>query len=408
MMKEAFFIARKIQKSTGSQVIGPLLKLSIAATALGMALVLLSITSGKGLQHAIMDKFSALEGDFTISAYAPNRTEELKPIRLTDSLADALKQASYVKAVHPVVQKMALLVNPTEDAFDGIQVKGFEADYLKTFTASYGTGEGTATPNSRYGTFLSTTLARELGLGIGDTAVLTVLKKQGELPRLRKSIVEGLFTTGLDEFDRQNILMNAADVARLNGWRSDSVSSYMVLLNDQAGREIISSYWNAVIPYTMQARSIEGRHPAIFGWLALFDTNIVLVLAIVLIVAVANLITALLVLIIDRTRMIGTLKALGGSDPLILQVFQWLSIRILTRGLVWGNGLGLGLSFLQWKFSWVQLNPETYYIATAPITFDWRWILGANAVFIVIAYLILLLPVRWIARLHPIQSIRFS
>ena len=355
-----------------------------------------------------MDKFSALEGDFTISAYAPNRTEELKPIRLTDSLADALKQASYVKAVHPVVQKMALLVNPTEDAFDGIQVKGFEADYLKTFTASYGTGEGIATPNSRYGTFLSTTLARELGLGIGDTAVLTVLKRQGELPRLRKSIVEGLFTTGLDEFDRQNILMNAADVARLNGWRSDSVSSYMVLLNDQAGREIISSYWNAVIPYTMQARSIEGRNPAIFGWLALFDTNIVLVLAIVLIVAVANLITALLVLIIDRTRMIGTLKALGGSDRLILQVFQWLSIRILTRGLVWGNGLGLGLSFLQWIFSWIQLDPETYYIATAPITFDWLWILGANAVFIVIAYLILLLPVRWIARLHPIQSIRFS
>ncbi len=247
-----------------------------------------------------------------------------------------------------------------------------------------------------------------MGLGIGDTAVLTVLKNQGELPRLRKSIVEGLFTTGLDEFDRQTILMNQEDVARLNGWRGDSVSSYMVVLNDQEGREIISSYWNAVIPYTMQARSIEDRHPAIFGWLALFDTNIILVLAIVLIVAVANLITALLVLIIDRTRMIGTLKALGGSDRLILQVFQWLSIRILTRGLAWGNSLGLGLSFLQWQFSWVQLDPETYYIATAPITFDWEWILGANAVFIVIAYLILLLPVRWIARLHPIQSIRFS
>ncbi|MCH1406760.1 MAG: ABC transporter permease [Schleiferiaceae bacterium] len=407
-MKEAFFIARKIQKSTGSKVIGPLLKLSIVATALGMALVLLSITSGKGLQHAIMDKFSALEGDFTISAYAPNRTEELKPIRLSDSLADALSDADYVEAVYPVVQKMALLVNPMEDAFDGIQIKGFETDYLETFTVNYGTGSGTSTPTSRHGALLSTTLARELALGIGDTALLTVLKNQGEMPRLRKSIVEGLFTTGLDEFDRQTILMNAEDVARLNGWRSDSVSSYMVLLNDREGREIISSYWNAIIPYTMQARSIEGRHPAIFGWLALFDTNIILVLAIVLIVAVANLITALLVLIIDRTRMIGTLKALGGSDRLILQVFQWLSIRILTRGLVWGNALGLGLSFLQWQFSWVQLDPETYYIATAPITFDWAWILGANAVFIVIAYLVLLLPVRWIARLHPIQSIRFS
>lgn len=405
-MKEAFFIARKIQKSTGSRVIGPLLKLSIVATALGMALVLLSITSGKGLQHAIMDKFSSLEGDFTISAYAPNRTEELNPISLTDSLADALREAPYIRSVYPVVQKMALLVNPIEDAFDGIQIKGMETDYLKTFSAQYGTGP--TTPNSRYGALLSTTLARELDLGIGDTAVLTVLKNQGELPRLRKSIVEGLFTTGLDEFDRQTILMNQADVARLNGWRSDSVSSYMVILNDQEGREIISSYWNAVIPYTMQARSIEDRHPAIFGWLALFDTNIILVLAIVLIVAVANLITALLVLIIDRTRMIGTLKALGGSDRLILQVFQWLSIRILTRGLAWGNALGLGLSFLQWQFSLVQLDPETYYIATAPITFDWAWILCTNAVFIVIAYLILLLPVRWIARLHPIQSIRFS
>ena len=407
-MKEAFFIARKIQKSTGSQVIGPLLKLSIVATALGMALVLLSITSGKGLQHAIMDKFSALEGDFTISAYAPNRTEELKPILLKDSLAGALQEAPYIKSVYPVVQKMALLVNPIEDAFDGIQIKGMDTDYLETFSAQYGNGNGSSSPASRYGTLLSTTLARELGLGIGDTAVLTVLKNQGELPRLRKSIVEGLFTTGLDEFDRQTILMKQADVARLNGWRGDSVSSYMVVLNDQEGREIISSYWNAVIPYTMQARSIEDRHPAIFGWLALFDTNIILVLAIVLIVAVANLITALLVLIIDRTRMIGTLKALGGSDRLILQVFQWLSIRILTRGLVWGNALGLGLSFLQWQFSWIQLDPETYYIATAPITFDWTWILGANAVFIVIAYLILLLPVRWIARLHPIQSIRFS
>ena len=407
-MKEAFFIARKIQKSTGSQVIGPLLKLSIVATALGMALVLLSITSGKGLQHAIMDKFSALEGDFTISAYAPNRTEELKPILLKDSLAGALQEAPYIKSVYPVVQKMTLLVNPIEDAFDGIQIKGMDTNYLETFSAQYGNGNGSSSPASRYGTLLSTTLARELGLGIGDTAVLTVLKNQGELPRLRKSIVEGLFTTGLDEFDRQTILMKQADVARLNGWRGDSVSSYMVVLNDQEGREIISSYWNAVIPYTMQARSIEDRHPAIFGWLALFDTNIILVLAIVLIVAVANLITALLVLIIDRTRMIGTLKALGGSDRLILQVFQWLSIRILTRGLAWGNALGLGLSFLQWQFSWVQLDPETYYIATAPITFDWAWILGANAVFIVIAYLILLLPVRWIARLHPIQSIRFS
>ena len=184
-MKEAFFIARKIQKSTGSQVIGPLLKLSIAAPALGMPLVLLSITSGKGLQHAIMDKFSALEGDFTISAYAPNRAEELKPIRLTDSLAGALGEAPYVQSVYPVVQKMALLVNPIEDAFDGIQSKGLETDYLETFPAKYGNGNGSSSPHSRYGALLSTTLAPPLGIGIGDPPVLTYMKNQGELPRPR-------------------------------------------------------------------------------------------------------------------------------------------------------------------------------------------------------------------------------
>jgi len=153
---------------------------------------------------------------------------------------------------------------------------------------------------------------------------------------------------------------------------------------------------------------LESRHPAIFGWLALFDTNIVLVLAIVLIVAISNLITALLVLIIDRTRMIGILKAMGAPDRMILQVFQWLSLNILVKGLLIGNAVGLGLSAFQQWFDWVQLDPSTYYIASAPIHFDWAWIVGANLSFILVAYFILLIPVRWIARLQPIQSIQFN
>ena len=405
-MKEAFFIARKIQKSMGSKVIGPLLKLSIAATAMGMALVVLSITSGKGLQHAIMDKFRELEGDFTVQVYSLNRTEEWRPIALEDSLFTELVQAPYVDQIFPVVQKAALLVNPNEDIFEGIQIQGFTDDNFEYFSSRF---ESEGNPiNDRYGCWISEAIAGKLNLAVGDTAVLTLLKGERGLPRLINTKIYGTYTSGLDEFDQQNILMSDTDVRRLNGWDKDSVSAYVVHLNAPEQRATLSAYWNALVPYDLQVSSLESRHPAIFGWLALFDTNIVLVLAIVLIVALSNLITALLVLIIDRTRMIGILKSMGAPDRMILQVFQWLSLNILVKGLLIGNAVGLGLSALQQWFKWVQLDPSTYYIASAPIHFDWAWIIGANLGFILVAYFILLVPVRWIARLQPIQSIRFS
>ena len=407
LVKEAFFIAQKIRKSSGPSVIAPLLKLSVVATALGMALVVLSITSGKGLQKSIIQQFSSIEGDMSMSAYSVQRTAEPRPILLEDSLLVALEQAPYTDAVFPGIQKSALLVNPLADAFDGIQILGMDTARWSYFGLRH-TMEGPVFPKERYGCFISKTLGRELGLSIGDTAVLVLLKNQQSAPRLRKSKIEGMYQTGLDEFNRGSIMMNLEDVRRLQGWKSDSVSNYTVILNDHEQRAELSSYWNAIVPYSVQVASVEQKHPAIFGWLELFDTNIALVLGIVLIVALSNLITALLVLIIDRTRMIGTLKALGSSNRLILQVFQWLSLRILSQGLLWGNLIGLGVSFIQWKFGLSHLDPDTYYIATAPISFDWGWILGANFGFLLIAYFVLRIPVAWIAKIDPIKSIRFA
>jgi len=304
------------------------------------------------------------------------------------------------------VQKASLLVNPAVDVFEGVQIQGFTPDNFDYFSRQF---EITGNPiTTRYGCWISTEMASKLQLNIGDTAVLTLLKGERGLPRLINTEIYGTYSSGLDEFDRQNILMSDVDVRRLNGWNNDSVSTYVVHLNAPEQRATLSAYWNALVPYDLQVSSLESRHPAIFGWLALFDTNIVLVLAIVLIVAISNLITALLVLIIDRTRMIGILKAMGAPDRMILQVFQWLSLNILVKGLLIGNAVGLGLSAFQQWFDWVQLDPSTYYIASAPIHFDWAWIVGANLSFILVAYFILLIPVRWIARLQPIQSIQFN
>ena len=410
IVKEAFFIAQKIRKSRGPSVVGPLIKLSIAATALGMALVILSITSGKGLQKSIMQQFSRLEGDITLQSYSVQRTSDTSPILLEDSLLNVLQNAPYVAAVYPQVEKSALLVNPKKDAFEGIQILGYSTAQWLSFSEWNANGDtliGTGLKD-RYGCMISTTLASELSLSMGDTAMLVVIQNQSEMPRLRKSRIEGLFSTALDEFNRGHILMNIDDVRRLQGWKNDSVSRYTVVLNSEDQRSELAAYWNALVPYNIQVQSIEHKHPAIFGWLELFDTNILLVLGIVLIVAISNLITALLVLIIDRTRMIGTLKSLGASDGMILQVFQWLSLRILFQGLFWGNLIGIGASFLQQTFGIIELDPSTYYISTAPILLDWWWILGANFTFIIIAFFILRIPVKWISKIDPIKSIRFS
>ena len=391
-------------------MVGPLIKLSIAATALGMALVVLSITSGKGLQKSIMQQFSRLEGDITLQSYSVQRTSDTSPVLLEDSLLNVLQNAPYVAAVYPQVEKSALLVNPEIDAFEGVQILGYSAAQWLSFSKWNANGDTIVSkgPKGRYSCMISTTLASELSLSIGDTAMLVVINNKSEIPRLRKSRIEGLYSTALDEFNRGHILMNIDDVRRLQGWRNDSVSQYSVLLNSDDQRSELAAYWNAIVPYDIQVQSIEHKHPAIFGWLELFDTNILLVLGIVLIVAISNLITALLVLIIDRTRMIGTLKSLGASDGLILQVFQLLSLQILFQGLFWGNLIGIGASFLQQTFGIIELDPSTYYISTAPILLDWWWIIGANFTFIIVAFFILRVPVKWISKIDPIKSMRFS
>lgn len=372
-----------------------------------MALVILSITSGKGLQKSISEQFSSIEGDITFNAYSIQRTAEPRPIALADSLKKELVEAPYTAHVFGSVEKSSLIVNTEEDAFEGVVLTGMDSAQWSYFHLNNFTHDSPG-PKGRYGSFISKALSKELALEVGDTALLVVLKNQQSPPRLRKSVVEGIYSTGLEEFNKGHVLMNIGDVRRLHGWSGDSVSKYTVVLKDAEARADLAAYWNAVVPYSMQVQSIEYRHPAIFGWLELFDTNIALVLGIVLIVAISNLITALLVLIIDRTRMIGTLKSLGGSDRLILQVFQWLSLRILGKGLLWGNLIGLGASFLQYTFGWFRLDPETYYIAVAPISFDWWWIIGTNLGFLFVAYFVLRVPVAWIAKIDPIKSIRFA
>ena len=405
-MREALSIAQKIRKSNGPSVIQPLLRLSTYATALGMALVVLSITSGKGLQQAINDQFRSLEGDVNINQYSIQRTGETGAILLGDSLQEAISSSELVQSIHAEVRKAALVVHPVNSAFEGIEIIGYPEEYLASFVQSF--SNIPLQKASRYGVLMSTSMMNALGFSVGDTSILVSIKGQNSAPRLRKAPIIGSFETGLEEFNTNHIIMSMDDVRRLNGWRHDSVTHYSVLLKEANDRNTVASYWNALVPYDMQAQSLEFRHPAIFGWLELFDTNILLVLAIVLIVAIANLCIALLVLIIDRTRMIGTLKALGAKDGLILQVFMWLSMRILLIGLFWGNVIGLGASFAQWKWGFIKLDPSTYYISKAPISFDLFWLLSANLAFILAAFVVLRFPVRWISKLDPIKSIRFS
>ena len=387
--------------------------MSTWATALGMALVILSITSGRGLKFAISEKFRALEGDFVLRTYAPNRTADAGAIALDSALIADLGTDKAVEGLHPFTQKTALLVGEEKSSFEGMVITGVQEAYTASLEAKgilnvEKLNPGAALPEHRYGSWISKYTAQNLGLALGDTATLIILPKDNQVPKFRKSVVEGIYTSGLEEYDRQNVLITLRDGQRLNRWRKDSVSGYQVAIHPNHDAGTVANWWNAQVPFDVEVALLEDRYPALFQWIALFDTNILIVLGIVLIVAIANVITALMVLIIDRTTMIGTFKALGASNSMLQRVFQFMAMNYMGRGLLLGNALGLLASFAQWNWGIITLDPETYYLAVAPIYFDWPWIITANAIFIAVGYVLLFLPVKWIGRMHPMKSIRFS
>ncbi|PQB06004.1 ABC transporter permease [Aureitalea marina] len=405
-------MARRIatNKEYKSSISAPIIKIAITAIVIGMVMMMISIATGIGLQQKIREKVSAFNGDIIISNFDTNFSNDSQiPIRMGQEFYPNPTSLSGVEHIQISALKGGVILTETE--FEGVVVKGVGSDYrwdaFEDFLIAGRLPDYSGNLNTEI--LLSSFLANRLGLSVGDKVNTYFFdSKNTNRARSRGFEVVGLFRSGFMEFDQQYLLVDIRHIQRLNRWEEDQIGSFELFVEDF---DQIQEVGNAVyedIGSELDSQTIREKYYALFEWLDLIDFNIALMIGIMILVAGINMITALLVLILERTQMIGILKALGSSDWSIRKIFLYNSMYLIGKGLLWGNILGIGLLLVQKYFKVFPLDPDTYYVTEAPVYLDLGYILALNAGTFLLCLVMLLIPSYLVARIRPIKAIRFE
>ncbi|NRR90425.1 ABC transporter permease [Winogradskyella undariae] len=410
-MNFELFIAKRIigNKTYKSSVSGPIIKIGIAAIAIGVIVMLIAIATGLGLQQKIRDKVVAFNGHIEITNYDNNTSDESQvPISIDQEFYPNFKDVEGVKHVQGVAQKFAVV--RTETDFEGIVVKGVGADYsweyFQEFLIDGRLPDFTKDRNEEI--LISQYLANRLGFKVGDKMQTLFSERIDRLPRLMSFEIVGIYNSGFQELDEKFCIADLRHIQRLNKWEADQIGNFEVFIDDFSKIEEKTLEIYKTIPSLMNANPITRKYYAIFEWIKIFDNNTYGIIAIMIIVAGINMITALLVLILERTQMIGILKALGSSNWTIRKVFLYNASYLIGLGLLWGNIIGLGLLFAQKYFKLFPLNPDTYYVSNAPVYISLDYIVLLNIGTFIACLLMLLIPSIIISKISPVKAIRFD
>ena len=410
-LKLEYFIAKRLitAKDHKSSISAPIIKIAITAIALGMIMMIVSIATGMGLQQKIRQKVSAFNGHIVISGYNDNNSDvSTSPISIRQNFYPKFKNVEGISHVQAVASKAGII--RTASAFEGIVFKGVGKDYqtdnLKEYLVQGHLPNFKAQLNEEV--LMSQYLCNRLGLKLGDKFVTYFMKENSEGYNLRNFKIVGVYNSGFQEFDASFVIGDIRHVQRINKWRPDQVGSFEVFIDDftqiqQKGKEVYQETSS-----TLDTQTIEEKFYYIFEWLKLFDFNIIVILIVMIAVSTINMVVALLVLILERTQMIGILKSLGANNWSIRKIFLYNAAYLIGRGLLWGNAIGIGLLLIQKHFGIIKLNPESYYVNEAPVDINLFYILLLNIGTVVICLLVLLIPSYIITKITPSKSIRFE
>jgi len=406
------FIAKRLIAAKGrkSSISAPIIKIAIAAIAIGMVMMIVSVATGIGLQQKIREKVSAFNGHIIIQNYDDNQSQgSVTPISTEQDFYPKFKTVTGISHIQAVASKAGII--RTEKTFEGIVFKGVGADYqwsnIKEYLVSGKLPDVSHNLNAQV--MISQYLSDRLDLKVGDKFNTFFMKDDGNrLPNLRVFEVVGIYNSGFHEFDSAYLIGDIRHVQRINKWKPDQVGSFEVFVDDfnnikAKGEEVYEQTSS-----TLDTQTIAEKFYYIFEWLQLFDFNIIVILIVMIVVATINMIVALLVLILERTQMIGILKALGASNWSVRKIFLYNAFYLIVRGLFWGNAIGIGLVLVQQYFGVVKLNPESYYVNVAPVHLDWLYLLLLNVGTAFVCLLVLLVPSYIITKISPVKAIRFE
>ena len=411
-MNLEYFIAKRLitAKDYKSSISAPIIKIAISAIAIGIIMMLVSVATGIGLQQKIREKVSAFNGQVIISNYDNNNSEvTLVPISKKQDFYPDFKSVPEVSHIQAIASKAGII--RTENAFEGIIFKGVGADYdwnnIKEYLVEGKLPDFSKSLNEDV--IISRFLADRLNLKVGDNFNTFFIKEeQGKMPNSRRFRISGIFNSGFQDFDATYIIGDIRHIQRINKWTPDQVGAFEVFVKDFNNIKTTGNQIYEQTSSSLDTKTIVEKYSYIFDWLQLFDFNIIVILAVMILVATINMVVALLVLILERTQMIGILKALGANNWTVRKIFLYNAFYLIVRGLFWGNLIGISILLIQQQFGIIQLNPENYYVNQAPVYINWVYVILLNLMTITICFLVLLIPSYIITKISPVKAIRFD
>ena len=410
-MNLEYFIAKRLiaAKSYKSSISSPIIKIAITAIAIGIIMMIMAVATGVGLQDKIREKVSAFNGHIIISNFDDNQSQvTTEPISINQSFYPKFKNVAGINYVQAVASKAGII--RTEKAFEGIIFKGVGKEYHFANLEEYLVAGALPNLKSELNTevLISAYLANRLQLKVGDSFLTFFMKENGKLPNKRNFKITGIYNSGFQEFDATYVIGDIRHVQRINKWEPTEVGAFEVFIDDFSKIKEKGEAVYKEIPATYNSTTIEEKYYSIFEWLKLFDFNIVVILIVMIVVATINMVVALLVLILERTQMIGILKAMGATNWNVRKIFLYNAFYLIVRGLFWGNAIALSLLLVQKYFGVIQLNPESYYVNQAPVSINFMHIALLNAGTIAVCLLVLLIPSYIITKISPVKAIRFD
>ena len=401
------FIARRMITGGPGSFSAPVIRIAILSVALGLAVMIVSVAIVTGFQKQIRDKIVGFGSHIQIAKFDSNNSFEFSPIERNQAFIKTLEETKGIRNIQVFATKAGII--KTKEQIQGVVFKGIGPDFDWSFFNDKlveGKAFSTKDTAANLSVIISKNLADLLKIKVGDPLrMYFIIENQ---PRARRFNVSGIYSTGLAEFDLKFIFGDIRQIQKLNSWGGDSISGFDVYINDFAQLDKMGKLVYNEVGYELNAKTIRELYPQMFDWLDLQDMNVVIILILMVLVSGMAMISTLLILILERTNMIGVLKALGARNFGIRRIFIYNAAYIIGKGLIYGNIAGVSICLLQKYFSIVSLPQESYFMSVVPINLDIAHLLLLNAGTLFACTIMLILPSYVVTRISPVKAIRFD
>ena len=406
-MNLSYFISKRIRRDQSESFSSTIYKIAVASIAIGLAASIVAFLVMKGFQDTVKNKIYAFSGNIIITRFTMNNSPEEQPMNFHVSVYDHPKDFPFIDHTQEFAHKAGLI--KTNDEVHGIVLKGVGKSFdTEAFKSSMVEGEFITFPDSAYASqvVISRVIADKLRAKVNDEIVVHFFQNP---PRFRKLKITGIYETNLSEyFDSKIIIGDIRLIQRLNDWPDSLAGGLEVFIKDPDDVDNAQNTIGQMMDYDLFIDRVNDKYLQVFEWLNLLRRQVNILLVIILAVISVNMISIVLILVMERTQMIGILKALGAGNGLVRSIFIYQGMSLILKGLVLGNLLGLGLCLIQDIFKVIKLNPHDYYMSFVPVSWHWEIVGLLNLLMFSIVTVVLLIPTMVISRINPIRAIRFD